>query len=71
MIQGIWFARRTPTVVVPMAEQTESTRRRFVARTLTEFGLPALAFAGGVGIVTRNGLETGHNKEARWQPKKQ
>jgi signal transduction histidine kinase len=37
-----------------MTEQTESRRRRLVARTLTEFGLPALAFAIGVGVATGN-----------------
>jgi signal transduction histidine kinase len=37
-----------------MAEQTASKRGRLVARVLTEFGLPALAFAISVGIATRN-----------------
>jgi two-component system LytT family sensor kinase len=37
-----------------MTEQTQNRRRRFVARALPEFGLPALAFAIGVGIATRN-----------------
>jgi signal transduction histidine kinase len=36
-----------------MTEKTESRRRRLVARTLTEFGLPALVFALGVGIATQ------------------
>jgi hypothetical protein len=39
-----------------MTEQTESKRKRLVARILTEFGLPALAFAISVGIATRNWL---------------
>lgn len=39
-----------------MTEQTESRRKRLVARLLTEFGLPALAFALGIGIATRNWL---------------
>lgn len=37
-----------------MAEQAESRCKQIVARTLTEFGLPALAFAVSVGIATRN-----------------
>jgi signal transduction histidine kinase len=37
-----------------MTEQTESSRKRLVARILTEFGLPALAFATSVGIATRD-----------------
>jgi signal transduction histidine kinase len=37
-----------------MTEQTESRRKRFIMRTMTEFGLPALAFALSVGIATRN-----------------
>ena len=37
-----------------MTEQTESRRKRLVARILTEFGLPALAFSLSVGIATRN-----------------
>jgi sensor histidine kinase YesM len=37
-----------------MTEQTESKRKRLVVRILTEFGLPALAFAVSVGIATRN-----------------
>ncbi|MBL7065508.1 MAG: histidine kinase, partial [Anaerolineae bacterium] len=37
-----------------MTEQTESKRKRLVARMLTEFGLPALAFTTSVGIATRN-----------------
>jgi signal transduction histidine kinase len=37
-----------------MTKQTESKRKRLVTRILTEFGLPALVFAIGVGIATRN-----------------
>jgi signal transduction histidine kinase len=37
-----------------MAEQTESKRKQLTARILVEFGLPALAFATGVGIATRD-----------------
>ena len=37
-----------------MTEQAESRRTRIGARILTEFGLPALAFATGVGIATQN-----------------
>lgn len=37
-----------------MMEQSESRRKQLVARILTEFGLPALAFAISVGIATRN-----------------
>jgi len=37
-----------------MTEQTEGRRKRLTARTLTEFGLPALVFALGVGIATQN-----------------
>jgi hypothetical protein len=35
-------------------EPIGNKRKRFIARTLTEFGLPALAFALGVGIAIRN-----------------
>jgi hypothetical protein len=37
-----------------MMEQSESRRKQLVARILTEFGLPAFAFAISVGIATRN-----------------
>jgi two-component system LytT family sensor kinase len=37
-----------------MTEQTEGKRKPLVARILSECGLPALAFAIGVGIATRN-----------------
>jgi hypothetical protein len=39
-----------------MTEQTESKHKQLVARVLTEFGLPALAFAISVGVATRNWL---------------
>ena len=39
-----------------MAEQAESKRTRVFARILTEFALPALAFALSVGVATRNWL---------------
>ena len=37
-----------------MSEQTTSRRKRLVAHILTDFGLPALVFALGVGIATQN-----------------
>jgi two-component sensor histidine kinase len=37
-----------------MMERAESRRKHLAARILTEFGLPALAFAVSVGIATRN-----------------
>jgi signal transduction histidine kinase len=39
-----------------MTEQAENRHRRFIARTLTEFGLPALVFTLSVGIATRRWL---------------
>ena len=37
-----------------MTEQTQSGHRQFILRTLTELGLPALAFTLGVGFATGN-----------------
>jgi signal transduction histidine kinase len=37
-----------------MTGQNESERKRLVVRVLTDFGLPALAFAVSIGIATRN-----------------